>query len=677
MRPLIIGLLLLVAVSKYSFAQEINSDSSRLLQSVEVRAFEHQKSLAEIPASVVIIGKTELDRFGNNSFLPALNLNPGIRMEERSPGSYRLSVRGSSLRSPFGVRNVKIYWNEIPFTDPGGNTYLNLIDFSSINNLEVIKGPGSSLYGAGTGGVLLMSSRPESERAHMEITRGGYNLFRAAGSMQWGNSKQYFKVSFARQSSDGYRKQSAMDRNFAQVIARRVVGKKSTLSFLGFASNLNYQTPGGLTLAQYQADPSQARPAGGPFASAEDQHAAVQNRTYFGGLTFEHQWNDRFTTNFIVYGNNTDFQNPAIRNYEARKETSGGVRIVNKLNFRKGLFVFGLENQAGHSEINVFQNNGGVKGTQTSSGSAPTALRTAFVQVDFDLPASFFLTTGLSLNNYVTRFKQTVPDIFSATQRSKTIAVPRIALSKKFGKQITSYVSIADGYSPPTTAEIYPSTAVYNESLQAERGRNLETGLRGKVGPLNFNFAAYQMNLTNAIVLRRDDSGADYFINSGKTRQQGIEANVNLRFIERKDWIKNLGVWISHSRNNFKFTDYLKYDVDLSGKRLTGTPGQISVMGIDYRPKNGLYFNATGNYVSRIPLDDANTVFASSYYVFTLRMGYNIEFKNHQAELFAGSENLTDKKYSLGNDLNAAGGRYFNAAPGRSIFGGLIIKIGR
>ena len=133
-------------------------------------------------------------------------------MEERSPGSYRLSVRGSSLRSPFGVRNVKIYWNEIPFTDPGGNTYLNLIDFSSINNLEVIKGPGSSLYGAGTGGVLLMSSRPESERAHMEITRGGYNLFRAAGSIQWGNSKQYFKVSFARQSSDGYRKQSEIGR---------------------------------------------------------------------------------------------------------------------------------------------------------------------------------------------------------------------------------------------------------------------------------------------------------------------------------------------------------------------------------------------------------------------------------------------------------------------------------
>jgi iron complex outermembrane receptor protein len=677
MKVTVLGLMVWLTMCKTLIAQEVNSDSSRLLQSVEVRAFEHQKPLDEIPASVVIIGKQELDRFGNNSFLPALNINPGIRMEERSPGSYRLSVRGSSLRSPFGVRNVKIYWNEIPFTDPGGNTYLNLIDFSSVNNLEVIKGPGSSLYGAGTGGVLLMSSRPESERARLEITRGGYNLFRAAGNMQWGNSKRYLKVTLARQSSDGYRRQSAMERNFAQVIARTVLGKKSTLSFLGFSSKLNYQTPGGLTLAQYEADPAQARPAGGPFASAEDQHAAVNNRTSFGGITFEHEWSDRFTTSFIVYGNNTNFENPAIRNYEVRKELSAGMRVVNKLKFKNGMFAFGLENQSGHSEINVFQNNSGVKGTQTSSGRAPTALRMGFVQADFDLPASFFLTTGLSLNNYVTRFKQTVPDVFSATQRAKTIAVPRIALSKKFGKQVTTYLSIADGYSPPTTAEIYPSTAVYNEALQAERGRNLEAGLRGTVGPLNFSFATYRMNLNNAIVLRRDDSGADYFINSGKTRQQGIEANMNLRFRERKDWLRNFGGWISHSRNNFKFVDYLKYDVDLSGNRLTGTPGQISVAGIEFKPEKGFYFNFTGNYVSRIPLDDANTVFASSYYVFSARFGYNFKFKNHYAELFAGAENLTDRKYSLGNDLNAAAGRYFNAAPGRTVFGGLVIKITR
>ena len=77
-------------------------------------------------------------------------------MEERSPGSYRFNIRGSSLRSPFGVRNVKVYYNDIPLTDPGGQTYLNNLGFYNYTSVEIIKGPGSSLYGAGTGGVMLI-----------------------------------------------------------------------------------------------------------------------------------------------------------------------------------------------------------------------------------------------------------------------------------------------------------------------------------------------------------------------------------------------------------------------------------------------------------------------------------------------------------------------------------------
>src|ERR1044071_9056432 len=106
----------------------------------------------QVAAPVAVISTAQLSRFTNTTILPALNSNPGIRMEERSPGSYRLNIRGSSLRSPFGVRNVKTYYDDIPYTDPGGNTYLNQLGFYNIQSIEVIKGPGSSLYGAGTGG---------------------------------------------------------------------------------------------------------------------------------------------------------------------------------------------------------------------------------------------------------------------------------------------------------------------------------------------------------------------------------------------------------------------------------------------------------------------------------------------------------------------------------------------
>src|SRR5829696_5803438 len=110
-----------------------DSISEQELAEVIIKGYEQNRKLTEVPAAINYLGRAQLNRFNNTSILPAINSTPGVRMEERSPGSYRINFRGSSLRSPFGVRNVKIYWDEIPFTDPGGNTYLNQLSFFNIN----------------------------------------------------------------------------------------------------------------------------------------------------------------------------------------------------------------------------------------------------------------------------------------------------------------------------------------------------------------------------------------------------------------------------------------------------------------------------------------------------------------------------------------------------------------
>src|SRR5687767_6993305 len=150
-------LFVLLLIANSSFAQtdttkEVNLDE------VVVRAFE-QNRRGNANAAVRIIEPNNADRTNKLSFLHGFNSVAGVRMEERSPGSYRINIRGSSLRSPFGVRNVKVYWNNIPFTDPGGGTYLNQLSYYNIHSVEVIKGPAGSLYGAGTGGALLINSQ--------------------------------------------------------------------------------------------------------------------------------------------------------------------------------------------------------------------------------------------------------------------------------------------------------------------------------------------------------------------------------------------------------------------------------------------------------------------------------------------------------------------------------------
>ena len=137
-----------------------DSAENKTMQQVIVNAYNQNLRLTEVPAAINFMGQIQLNRFGNSSILSAVNTNPGVRMEERSPGSYRFNIRGSSLRSPFGVRDVKVYFNEIPLTDPGGNTYLNQLGYYNFQSLEIIKGPAGSMYGAGTGGAVLIRSMP-------------------------------------------------------------------------------------------------------------------------------------------------------------------------------------------------------------------------------------------------------------------------------------------------------------------------------------------------------------------------------------------------------------------------------------------------------------------------------------------------------------------------------------
>jgi iron complex outermembrane receptor protein len=59
----------------------------------------------------------------------------------------------------------------------------------------------------------------------------------------------------------------------------------------------------------------------------------------------------------------------------------------------------------------------------------------------------------------------------------------------------------------------------------------------------------------------------------------------------------------------------------------------------------------------------------------TLKTGWRKKIKQkHMFEVFFGIDNLLNEKYSLGNDLNAFGQRYYNPSPERNYFGGIKIN---
>jgi iron complex outermembrane receptor protein len=58
------------------------------------------------------------------------------------------------------------------------------------------------------------------------------------------------------------------------------------------------------------------------------------------------------------------------------------------------------------------------------------------------------------------------------------------------------------------------------------------------------------------------------------------------------------------------------------------------------------------------------------------RLGYKKDSHGKiKVEFFAGADNLFNTKYSLGNDINAAAGRYYNAAAVRNYYFGLALQL--
>ena len=92
---------------------------------------------------------------------------------------------------------------------------------------------------------------------------------------------------------------------------------------------------------------------------------------------------------------------------------------------------------------------------------------------------------------------------------------------------------------------------------------------------------------------------------------------------------------------------------------------------------NPEFLHLTYFYSDKIPLDDANTSYAGAYQLLGGRIGYSTTIQKFNLTVFTGVDNALNAKYSLGNDINAAGGRYYNAAATANYFVGLSLNFNK
>lgn len=652
------------------------------LSEVVVNAYEQSKKNTDRPAAVFYLSHRALNRFDHTDIVSAVSAIPGVRMQQRSPQSYRLDIRGSALRSPFGVRNVKIYYNGIPLTDPGGNTYLNELGFEDIHDLSVIKGPAGSLYGAGTGGVVLINGpllsgdSALSNQAVLNLETGGYGLQKIGAGVRWKNNE----IRYTDLKQDGYRDQTAMHSRIASYETILKNNGRQQLSLTAHYADVYYQTPGALTKAEFDNNAKAARPASGIYPSSENNKAAVHQKNFLIGMNERYHFNDHLQANAVLYGAYTDFVNPTIRNYEFRKEPHFGGRFVLRERQWMGktlaTFWVGGEMQQGFFNVTDHENRGGAPDAMMNDDNIDNNTSLLFAQVDFSLPKGWDVTAAAGYHRASVKFKRLFPSPVKSFSTTYDRAFsPRLALSKKLNDDRIIYLNMSSGFSPPTISELLPSTSVINTSLDAERGINYEAGSRGFLWnkKLYYDVDAFVFNLKKSIALRRDSSGADYFVNAGGTVQHGIEAYFAYNIINRS--IYKLMAWTSGSWFNFSYKDYQVAGKDYSENKLPGVAPFSLVAGLDFEIDSSFSAHLTYMYGHKIPLNDANDVFSLPYHLVNCSVKYDYKITPRiKLNIFAGVNNLLNEEYSLGDDINAKGGRYFNAAPGINFYLGLGLK---
>jgi iron complex outermembrane receptor protein len=407
---------------------QMDADESQLNE-VRVLGFFGNRPIKETAGSIGVITSAQLNRGNALSFQGALNSIPGVRMDQSTLSEARISIRGNGVRSSYGIRSLKIYLNDIPITEADGTTRIEALDVNSIGRAEVIKGPASSIYGAGTGGVInfqLQRSPYQEESLEGAALVGSYGLHRLATTYRSAGDKLNSYVSYGWQSYNGYREHSKDMRRFLSGNFQLFPSDNRIITLLISRTTQNSQIPGSLTAEQAAANPEQAN------ASNLDKKAARYQTWTRIGMGQQYQFSPHFSNSSSVFTYFYDLNHPLPYAYLRNYYQSYGGRT--KFSYDPGFsilptqFVAGAEFNQGLTKATQFVNNQGSVGQINGNMDYRNTLYSLFLQSETRLSEKTIFTFGLSYNGLKYDISNYLVPQQSGLKNFKPQASPRLAL---------------------------------------------------------------------------------------------------------------------------------------------------------------------------------------------------------------------------------------------------------
>jgi iron complex outermembrane recepter protein len=341
--------------------------------------------------------------------------------------------------------------------------------------------------------------------------------------------------------------------------------------------------------------------------------------------------------------------------------------------------VAGGEFQQAYFNTLVSNNRNGNPDTIQTNDDLNFMTYNAFTQADWNIVESWNISAGISLNRTKFEIKRLNKyPVLRKEDNYKHELAPRLVIRKKITEDLFLKATISRGFSPPSMMEILPSTGVINTDLEAEYGWNYEVSSNYSLfnHKLRLEASGFYFRLNNALVVRKDLAGADYFINAGDIKQKGVEITTDYTTAIPGSVFEYLSIQSAYTYNHFRYGSFIKDTFNFSGKKVPSVPSNSFSTLADLQLKNGIYTNITYYTASKIYLNDANTASAKGYDLLGIRLGWKKTWQNiRRINFYIGADNLLNEKYSLGNDINAPVPRYYNAAPERNYYVGLSFNL--
>jgi iron complex outermembrane receptor protein len=676
-----------------------------VLAPVVVTATRDARSLADVPVAVSVADSVTIASGRTAGLHEVLRLTPGMQATSRfGLDDVNLSIRGSGVRTTFGVRGVAVVVDGVPVTEPDGQTRLDMLELGNARQVEVVRGPASALYGGtAAGGVVNIISRSplDSRGLTARLSTGSFGFRKYDGTLGAASSNgrlgAYLEGTWT--ASDGFR---AHNTNLIKRLNLRSEWQPTAATRLALeasTSDLDMKIPGALTQAEFAATPDAAEPV-----TVQNDYGRRDVR-WRAGLKLEQDIGllGR-TARLNAYGfyGGRELNHPIFQVLDQNlHRTQAGARLMVPLGGAAWRWTMGSDYDILYGSSDRYVNVGGERGAQTIAQENRLPTVGIFGQLEGALAPTLTFTVAARWD----RVEYGVVDHLvpgNSASPAFTQVSPKATLSYAVTPATHLYATVARGFDVPTLSE---KTATadprggFNAGLEPKRLWNQEVGLKSMVGgQLLVDGSVFHQQVTGEILpfqetVVGENRTVTIYQNAGRSRNWGAELALTAYLGPRVD----LGA--SYTWSDFVLQEFSgpvtgpdgsTALVDFAGRHLPGVPMHRLAAEVRWRPLPGLQLGTTAEWQSRVYVDNANTVDGSVYVrgfgpnptvtevPFSAidpwgLVHVNASYRVGQQTVFFNVENLFNTRYAANATLNASNGRFYSAGAGRYVAAGVTV----